>query len=83
MSELSRMSHRAVPVDLVVVPTADATSPEETGLDELGDDALRGALRDPDVFSDVTQAYPGVLGDPEQDPRVVRDERPAVLEGAT
>ena len=56
---------------------------EVPGLDEVGEDALRGSERYADRVGDVAQANVGVAGDAEQHLRVVGDELPAVPRLAT
>jgi hypothetical protein len=79
MSELSRVAHRAVALDHVVVPPTDAGPLEKTGLGEVGHDALNGTLCDPDVPGDVPKADVGILSDAQQDLGVVSEKRPTVL----
>ena len=61
---LSRMSHRVLVVDYVLVTTPDASSFEVSSVDEVGDDPLGGTLCDSDVFSDVAESNVRLLRDP-------------------
>ena len=61
----------------VAVATSLALAFDVAGLDEVGQDSLRGSERDPDVVGDIAQPNLGVAGDAEQDLRVVGDELPA------
>jgi hypothetical protein len=47
-------------MDLVPVPASYSLARDVSGLDEVGDDSLRCALRDPNGLRDIAQAYPGV-----------------------
>jgi hypothetical protein len=78
VTELRRMPHFGRAVHHVMVPTADTSSLEEAGLDQLRDDPLDGTFGDADVSRDIPQTNARVARDAEQDLRVVRDEGPAL-----
>ena len=71
--------HRRLSVDYIAVAATLPLPLDVAGLDEVGQDALRGAEGDADRVSDVTQADIGVAGDAEQHLRVVRNELPAPI----
>jgi hypothetical protein len=83
MSELSRMAHRSLAPDHVVVPAADASSLEEAGLGEVGHDPLNCTLGDPDVFGEVAKAHVRIPGDTQQNLSVVGEECPALPRGVS
>jgi hypothetical protein len=60
----------------VVAPPAALARDVAGGL-KLADDAVRGALGDPNPVADVTQADARVVGDAEQGLRVAGEEGPA------
>lgn len=68
---------RHVRVDAVVVAPPDPLPGQISGLDEIPDDALDGALGDPQPLGDVDHPDVRVLGDAQQHEQVVGDERPA------
>src|SRR5215211_1238034 len=76
-AELGRMAHCALAVHGVLVPPPDATPLEKPSLHEVRDDSLNGALGDPDLAGNVSEAHAWVAGDAEQNLHVVREERPA------
>lgn len=76
MAALGCVAHRGGPVDCVAVAASDARALEVAGVDEVGDDPLRGALSDPDSCGDVPKPYVWVAGDAEQHLRVACYERP-------
>jgi hypothetical protein len=71
------MSHLGTAVDRVVVSAPPALADDESRVDQVGEDPLGGALRDPDPLGDVAEPNVPVTGDAEEDLRVVRQERPA------
>jgi hypothetical protein len=75
---LERVSEGEVRVDLVAVAAADTFTTDVARVLQLGDDALGGALGDADALGDLSQEHIGVLGDAQQDVRVIREERPTV-----
>ena len=74
--ELRRVAHLALAVQRVTASAPDPLTPHVPALDEVGDDPLDGALGDPDGLGDVAQTRVRVMGDAEQDLRVVGDEAP-------
>src|SRR5262249_47400488 len=76
---LGRVAHGDVGVDAVVVTSADSLALDIAGFDQVGDDALSCALRDPDLLGDVAEAHIGVALDAQQDLRVVREEPPGLV----
>ena len=54
VSILGGVSHLPVSVDEIAVAASDAFPFHEPGLDEVGDDSLRGALGDADRLSEVS-----------------------------
>ena len=78
MPGLRLVAHGRAPVDRVAVPSPDAFDRHEAGLDEVGDDPLRGALGDAHHLGDVPRPYVWVLGDAEKHLGVVRHEPPAL-----
>lgn len=76
---LGGVAHGDVGVDAVVVAAADAVALDVAGVDQVGDDALCGALGDADHLGDVTEADVGVALDAEQHLGVVREEPPALF----
>lgn len=75
---LGRMAHLRPSIDGVVIAAADPLAPDIPALDQIGDDALSGALGDPDPFGDVAHAHAAVARDAEEDLRVVGDEAPGL-----
>src|SRR6185312_6173640 len=71
-----RIGQRQVLDDGVVAAAPAPLARQVTGLDELVDDAVRGALGDPDALADVAQATARVVRDAEEYLRVVAEERP-------
>ena len=55
-----------------------ALSFDVASFDEIGQDSLRRAERDPDLVGDIAQANVGVASDRQQDLRVICDELPAL-----
>jgi hypothetical protein len=70
------MAHRVLAVDGVFVASPDAFPFYVPRVNELGDDPLRGPLRDPDLLGDIAKTYVRILGDAEQHLSVVRQECP-------
>ena len=66
-------------VDRVPVAPADARAPDVSGVDEVTDDALRGAFGDADKLGDVPQPHIRVACDAHQHVRVVGQKRPMGL----
>ena len=62
--------------DRVRVPATLARAREVAPDHELDDDAVDGPLSDADRLSDFAQADAGVLGDADEHPSVVGQERP-------
>jgi len=60
----------------VVVTAAAPLTREIAGARQLGHDAVRGALRDPNLLAEVAQPDRGILRDCDEDPRVVGEEAP-------
>jgi hypothetical protein len=71
-----RVGDGALGLDRVVVAAAHAPPGDVAGVRELADDAVRGALGDPDRFADVAQAGAGVLGEAQQHGGVVGEKGP-------
>ena len=63
-------------VERVAAAASDALPRYVAALDQIADDALDGALRDPDLGGDVPQPNLRVARDAEQDLCVVREEPP-------
>ena len=76
MAVLGGVAHGDLGVDAVVVAAADSFAFHVAGFDQVGDDALRGALGDPDGLGDVAEADVGFALDAEQHLGVVREEPP-------
>jgi len=68
------VSHRVFAVDRVSVTASGTGGLHVTGFGQVGDDALRGPLRDSDACSDVAEADLGVVGQAEKHLGVVRQE---------
>jgi hypothetical protein len=75
-SFLGGVSHVCFWVDPVVVSSSLALAVDVAGFDEVGEDALGGALGDADALGDVSEPGIRVLGDGEQDLGVVGEKRP-------
>ena len=71
-----RVGEREVRVDRVPIAPALSLAGDVAGGAELGHDPVRGAFGDPDSVPDVAQADAGVVGNAEQDPGVIGQERP-------
>ena len=59
----NQIGKRQVGLDRVVVTAAGASSGHVSGVGELGDDAVGGALGDPDRLADLAEADAGVMLD--------------------
>ena len=70
-----------LPVDGVPVPTTDFRLRDVALGEEVAEDALRGAFRDPDPVGDVARAGFRVARHGEEHVRVVREEVPLRLDG--
>ena len=70
--------HRRIAIDHVAVAASVALSFDVASFDEIGQDSLRGAERDPDLVGDIAQANLGIASDTQQDLRVIGDELPAL-----
>jgi hypothetical protein len=71
------VAERQLGLDLVAVPSALSLTHHVALVDQLGDDAVGGALGDPDGGGDVAQPNAGVTSNADQDVRVVGQEVPA------
>src|SRR4051812_23313325 len=71
-----RIGHGKVGLDRVAVAAAVALAGYVAGGDEIADDAVGGALGDPDRLADLAQADAGGLRDAHQGLRVVCEKRP-------
>src|SRR5207244_10703008 len=71
-----RVRERKVWLDRVAVAPAVSLAGEVARCLELGDDAVGGALGDPDPLADLPQGQPGLIRDAEQQLTVVGQERP-------
>jgi hypothetical protein len=60
-----------------MVPAPDSLPRDVSGGGQVDDDAVDGALGDPDPFTDLTQPYAWVGGDADQHLSVVGKESPA------
>ena len=76
---LGRVAHVPVFVDSVAVPAALALAVDVPGVDEVGQDALRGALGDADLVGDVAKPDVRCAGDAQQHLGVVGEEAPGAL----
>jgi hypothetical protein len=76
---LGGVAHGDVGVDAVVVASPDAFAFDVAGFDQVGDDALCGALGDADHLGDVAEPDVGVALDAEQHLGVVREEPPGLV----
>ena len=72
------VAHVPVLVDAVAVAATVALALDESRVDEVGEDALRGALGDPDLFGDVSKPDVWRAGDAEEHLRVVGEEAPGL-----
>src|SRR5690349_291444 len=72
-----RFWRREVRLDVVAVAAAVLLLGHVPGLDQAGDDAEGAALGDVQAGRDVAQAYPGVMRDQQQNPRMGGQEGPA------
>ena len=73
---LGGMSHLRATVDRIVIAPAHPPALDETCLDEVGDDSLRGTLGDPDRLGHVAKTHVSVTSDAEEHLGVVGDEPP-------
>ena len=73
---LDGMSQREAGSDLVVVATATANSRDVSGLLQLPDDALHGALRDADQIGNVAHPNLRLARQTQENVRVIGQERP-------
>ena len=73
---LDRMAEGPIGADPVAVPAADALADDVLLRLQLLQDALNGALGDPDAGRDVADPGFGVFPDAEKDVGVVRQEVP-------
>ena len=64
---LGGVAHRDVGIDAVAVATTDALAVHVAALDQIGDDALRGALRDANGLGDVAVARVRVATEAQKD----------------
>jgi hypothetical protein len=76
---LGGMAHGGLGIDAVVIASTDSFAFDVAGFDQVGDDALRGALGDPDDQGDVPEADVRVALDAEQHLGVVREEPPGLV----
>jgi len=67
-----------VRLNLIAVAAAVFLLDHVPGLGQVGDDAVRAALGDPQVGGDVPQPRAWILGDAQQDAGVVGQEAPAL-----
>jgi len=67
---------RQVSLDLVAVAAAILVLDDISGLGEISDDAVGGAITDARPVRDVAQSHARVLGDAQQHPGVVGQEAP-------
>src|SRR5205085_791756 len=72
-----RIGDRTVGLDRVVAAAGTAFARDEAGGGEVADDAVDGALGDPDRLAELAQPDPRVLRDAEQHQGVVGEKRPA------
>ena len=72
-----RVGQRQVRPHGVVVTAAAALAREIAGGRQLGHDAVRGALGDPNLLAEVSQPDRGILRDCDEDLRVVGEKAPA------
>jgi len=72
-----RIREGQVGLDAVVVASAATRAYDVSGGDELGDDAMRGTLCDPNRRTDLAQTDTGVVRDAEKHLRMVRKKRPS------
>ena len=68
-----------VGVDRIAVASPDPLALDKAGVDEVGDDALRGTLRDANRLREVSHAHVLIARDAQQYLRVVADEAPGLL----
>ena len=61
-----RVTQRLVGADTIEVAATFALPIEIAGVDEVADDALRGAFGDADALGDISESQPGVARDAEQ-----------------
>ena len=76
MAQLGDVAHREVASDRVGVAPAYPGAVDVAGFDEVSEDPLSGALRDPHPVGHVAQADVWILGETEKHLRVVGDEGP-------
>ena len=73
---LEGVPKRELGVQAVVIAAPLSLHVQIAGLDEVGDDALDGALGDSDPVGEVAVPHPRVMRHAHQDPRVVGEESP-------
>jgi hypothetical protein len=71
-----RVAQAHIWMHLVEVAPPDAMARQETALDEIGHDAVGGALGNSDLRRDVAQSHAGGAHDANQSESVVRQKRP-------
>ena len=71
-----RGADREVSVDRVLVAAAVSLACDVAGCRQLGHDAVRGPLCDPDPIADLSQPDTRILGDADQHEGVVGQKRP-------
>lgn len=76
---LDRMTKREIIPHLVSIPAPVPDPRDVPRLLEIGNDSLHRALGDPDEGRDVSHARPGLLGDTQEDMRVVGEKSPSGL----
>ena len=76
VAALERVAQRQIGVEAVAVAAPLPRALEVPGFDEVGDDALSGALGDPHTLSDVAMADTRVARNAEQHMGVVGQKRP-------
>jgi hypothetical protein len=72
------VAHVSVLVDAVAVAATVALALDVSRLDEVGEDALCGALGDPDLLGNVSKPDVWGAGDAEEHLRVVGEEAPGL-----
>ena len=76
---LGWVAHVQVLIDAVAVAASVAFAFDVSGLDQVGEDALRGSLGDPDLLGDVAEPDVWRAGDADQHLCVVGEEAPGAL----